>query len=422
MDSGSPAAPASSNVQLQSAGAYSITVLVFKDLDGDGVKQPSEPTAELAFLQVQDSAGTPPITGATQLNGQQTFTNLGDGTYSVRAWGVSGFFAQPVQVTVAGANASVEIPMTQLTSTTVHGVVFEDINGNATREAAEAPRSDEVVTLNSGIFVLETVTTAPDGSYAFSYPLVPSVVYHVHVAPRDGDPVSINDIEVHTDSAAAGTNIGVYNHAELSGVAYLDLNRNGLYDVGTDKPLAGARVALNGPTEVSMLTGPDGRYAFTALRPGDYTLSMTVPDTFKDITQPATVTTTLSLVSEEAQDYSLVIRLLSAGQIGCSDFASQLEAQSFFDKYYPTVGDFAGLDADNDKKACEELAPSTTTRPTTTVASSNRSNSPTTTTSAKSTPSSSLAHTGTDPKGPLALAGAMIGVGSALLRRRHRSC
>lgn len=424
MGSGGPAAPASSNVQLQSAGVHSITVLVFKDLDGDGVKQPLEPVAQLAQLVVTDTATDVEITSATQLNGEQTIPNLGNGTYSVRAWGVSGFFAQPVQVIVADSNATVSIPMTPLTQTTVHGIVFDDINADATRGPSESPLDDDVeVTLYSGTFALEKVTTAPDGSYAFSHPLVPSVVYHVHVAPPVGRQVSINDIEVHTDNAAAGTDIGVYEYATLSGVAYLDLNRNGQYDVGTDKPLQGATVALNGPTEIAIITLADGRYSFSTLKPGDYTLSMTVPDQLTDVTQPKTVTTTLTLESGDAEEYSLVISLLSAGQIGCSDFASQMEAQSFFNKYYPTVGDFAGLDADNDKQACEQLAAGTTTSgPTTSaVSSSTRSNSPATTTSARSTPSSSLAHTGADPKGPLALAGAMIGVGGALLRRRHRS-
>lgn len=39
----------------------------------------------------------------------------------------------------------------------------------------------------------------------------------------------------------------------------------------------------------------------------------------------------------------------------CSDFATQAQAQAFFDKWYPYYGDFADLDADNDGKACETL-------------------------------------------------------------------
>lgn len=32
----------------------------------------------------------------------------------------------------------------------------------------------------------------------------------------------------------------------------------------------------------------------------------------------------------------------------CSDFSTQAEAQAWFDTYYPTYGDVANLDGDND--------------------------------------------------------------------------
>ncbi len=39
----------------------------------------------------------------------------------------------------------------------------------------------------------------------------------------------------------------------------------------------------------------------------------------------------------------------------CSDFATQAEAQAWFDKYYGQCGDVADLDRDNDGIACESL-------------------------------------------------------------------
>ncbi|NUT47700.1 MAG: excalibur calcium-binding domain-containing protein [Saccharothrix sp.] len=41
--------------------------------------------------------------------------------------------------------------------------------------------------------------------------------------------------------------------------------------------------------------------------------------------------------------------------VDCSDFATQREAQSWFDYYYPYYGDVALLDADHDGIACEAL-------------------------------------------------------------------
>ncbi|MBM7411736.1 hypothetical protein JOE38_001559 [Clavibacter michiganensis] len=40
------------------------------------------------------------------------------------------------------------------------------------------------------------------------------------------------------------------------------------------------------------------------------------------------------------------------GDRNCGDFGSQAEAQAFFDQWYPLYGDFAGLDGDGDRRAC----------------------------------------------------------------------
>ena len=39
----------------------------------------------------------------------------------------------------------------------------------------------------------------------------------------------------------------------------------------------------------------------------------------------------------------------------CGDFATQAEAQRWFDTYFPYDGDVAKLDGDNDGVACESL-------------------------------------------------------------------
>jgi hypothetical protein len=41
--------------------------------------------------------------------------------------------------------------------------------------------------------------------------------------------------------------------------------------------------------------------------------------------------------------------------VDCANFATQREAQAWFDLYYPYYGDVAQLDADNDRIACESL-------------------------------------------------------------------
>lgn len=61
-------------------------------------------------------------------------------------------------------------------------------------------------------------------------------------------------------------------------------------------------------------------------------------------TQPAPATTTTKATPNNPGDSK-----------NCGDFATQREAQAWFDKYYPYYGDVARLDADDDGIVCESL-------------------------------------------------------------------
>jgi hypothetical protein len=41
--------------------------------------------------------------------------------------------------------------------------------------------------------------------------------------------------------------------------------------------------------------------------------------------------------------------------VNCSDFGTHAEAQTWFEYYYPALGDIGGLDADGDLLACVSL-------------------------------------------------------------------
>jgi hypothetical protein len=41
--------------------------------------------------------------------------------------------------------------------------------------------------------------------------------------------------------------------------------------------------------------------------------------------------------------------------VDCADFATQTQAQEWFNRYYPSYGDVANLDADGNLRACESL-------------------------------------------------------------------
>jgi hypothetical protein len=86
-------------------------------------------------------------------------------------------------------------------------------------------------------------------------------------------------------NASANTNnVGIGNSAvgSLSGVIFVDLNRNGLHDTG-EPGLAGARVTITQPnTTVSIqaTTDSNGAYAVNNLAVGNYTVTITLPASY----------------------------------------------------------------------------------------------------------------------------------------------
>ncbi|HML46399.1 MAG TPA: SdrD B-like domain-containing protein, partial [Clostridia bacterium] len=73
--------------------------------------------------------------------------------------------------------------------------------------------------------------------------------------------------------------IGAVRVSSVAGVVWQDLNNDGLY--GASEPtLSGVRVELraSGALVADQTTGEDGRYAFEMLRPGNYTVMLTLPD------------------------------------------------------------------------------------------------------------------------------------------------
>ena len=80
---------------------------------------------------------------------------------------------------------------------------------------------------------------------------------------------------------------GVVPLLSLGDLVWIDTDRDGQYDVGTELPLAGVTVTLlddvGAPATdafgnpVSDVTDPAGRYSFVDLLPGDYTVEFTLP-------------------------------------------------------------------------------------------------------------------------------------------------
>lgn len=88
--------------------------------------------------------------------------------------------------------------------------------------------------------------------------------------------------------------------ATLGGIAYADINANGIQD-GGDTPIAGVIVTLLDATSlpiVSVTTGPEGTYSFTGLAANTpYSLSFTAPAGFAAATPAGGITGPLTLTA-----------------------------------------------------------------------------------------------------------------------------
>jgi uncharacterized repeat protein (TIGR01451 family) len=82
---------------------------------------------------------------------------------------------------------------------------------------------------------------------------------------------------------------GFFQPLSLGNLIFEDMANNGVYDAGTDQPIAGVTVSLylsdgvtpavdiNGNTVTPVVTGANGEYEFTNLPPGEYVVTVTTP-------------------------------------------------------------------------------------------------------------------------------------------------
>jgi hypothetical protein len=173
----------------------------------------------------------------------------------------------------------------------IAGTVYNDVNGNGTRQAASEPLlANETVFLdtnNDGLLNNgeKNVKTNANGAYKFSN--LPAGTYNVRHVVKPGYIDTAPVRAVHKVTLASGQNVtgkafGT-GMSRIGGFVYRDLNGNGVKDP-EDKGMGGVRVYLdankNGkfdPGERSMLTDILGRYGFVGLTNGTYRVREVVP-------------------------------------------------------------------------------------------------------------------------------------------------
>lgn len=151
----------------------------------------------------------------------------------------------------------------------VHGVVFEDVNGNGVWDAGEGAPAGATVVITDSRGVVQQM--APDASGVYTAPLRAGVAtVEVRTPPHY---VQIAGVNPQTITVGIASDVGIDGYLSppmITGAVYDDRNFNGAYDVG-EPGLPGVTLTTG---VVSTTTDASGAYTFT-LTPGTYTITAT---------------------------------------------------------------------------------------------------------------------------------------------------
>lgn len=310
------------NIITFDAGLYKYASLgdfVWDDANGNGLQDSGESgIGNVPVSLYKSGSSTAVSTTATASDGSYSFQNLVPGSYYVKFGLPAGYDKFTVSNSSdvnknSDADASGKTTVFPLSSGqnktdidagvnnygSVSGIAFEDSNGNGIKDESEAVLSNITVKLKdqSGN-VLQSTTTGSLGTYSFSN-LVPGTAYTIQMTKPSGYSITTqglgtaqntgSDIDKGTGTAATFTltsgesdrhfNGGFYKLGSIGDYVWEDTNGNGIQDT-LEAPVSGVTVKLlnNGSVAATITTDNSGKYLFSNLEPGSYSIEFTAPN------------------------------------------------------------------------------------------------------------------------------------------------
>ena len=217
------------------------------------------------------------------------------------------------------SNPSVSPSNSPTSVAAVGGLVWDDLNGDGVIDSGETMlQSMEVSLLDEGGNVVETTTSASDGSYFFSgilpdtysITVVSGVTYLFSPVVSGGNQmrsstVVSGDNQIIQSGSDQGTSnpitlsggeerddmhAGMYKAVTIGNKVWNDLNGNGIQETG-EPGISSVGVSLvdgSGTVVETTETDADGYYRFTGLHPGSYSVEFQLPSGYS-FTQSAEV-------------------------------------------------------------------------------------------------------------------------------------
>ncbi len=317
----------------------SIGGVVYNDLNGNGTFDAGDTprSGVTVWLDLNDDGdidvGEP--TETTDASGNYLFANVDPGNYVVRVDSGTLAITEPtdgfhtITITGGGANLNNNFGLSETSS--IAGLVWDDLNGNGVRDGGEPGLTGETVFLDAnenGMLDPDEQSVLTDGTGAYIFENLVPGTYTVRVdldpgrsvsAPAAGEYV----VTLLPDTPVVDRDFGVIDAITISGTVYNDEDESGAQN-GAESGVAGRTVYLdlNGNEdhdagEPSDITDAVGAYTITNAPAGNFNLRVVISSDER-ITQPATESYALNLTSGDTltnQDFGLVLTGSIAGTV-----------------------------------------------------------------------------------------------------------
>lgn len=300
--------PTTTNWFIDNAGQ--LGDLVWNDVDGNGIQDLNEPG--LAGLTVTLAGPGVNRTTTTNSLGQYAFTGLPAGAYTISVSAPAGYVATPTGAagsdstndsndspasvslaTNAATNTSIDIGYTARAGA-IGDFVWNDVNRNGLQDAGEPGLAGVTVVLSGAASA--TTTTSASGYYSFgnlmagtySVTVATPAGFSPTIANQGSDPLldsngSPANVTLATNATSQmGLDVGFVEDptGQIGDRVWYDLDGNGVQDA-SEPGIAGATVTLTTPGGTQTTTTDlTGRYLFTGLAAGSYTVAVAPPGGF----------------------------------------------------------------------------------------------------------------------------------------------
>ena len=303
----------------------SVSGIVWEDANANGIRDPGEVPAQSLILQIESTDGQITFSTISYPDGSYDFPMLTEGFYTIEVADFTGklptmanigldddidsdfvLIDDPTRTDTFFLNSFEDITNIDLGLVNILGVgdfVWEDLNNNGVQDQEEPGVGGiDISIFNQDSSFLETVTTDGLGTYGFidipagTYKLCADIPEEFHFAKSnigadllDSDVDSTGCTEFIDFTAGGFVNdldIGLLQNGSIEGVAFVDLNGNGVIN-GSDPGLDGVVVNLHNAdgsfiasTTTLTVNDQSGTFEFLDVKASDYYLVFEFPQEY----------------------------------------------------------------------------------------------------------------------------------------------